>query len=395
MNLTDRPIFILTPWYGTASHFVDGYVKATASPNVAAIAWNNGVDDATLAALSAVQGLHIDGSGRNEGFAGGNAAAFALLPDEVHDDAIVLFLNNDITAPSAEWLERVRADVRHDGLYGPSLQQQLILGRWMPYLEGWCIAATMRTWRRLGGQRAWAADIYLKPYWEDNDLCFRALAKHGMALVQTAWPVQHIGGGTSGNLATWGEVLEANRATFVNRVRQVLPEPAPITEAHRRYLIAAHTPSDIQHHLGFLYSIATGVVVELGTRGGNSTRALLAGVERHGGHVTSIDIADCGDLFEDLRWTFVQGSSLDPAIADRFDAIDVLFVDTDHTFEQCAAELDLWGSKVREGGWIVGHDPETFPGVRAAFEAYAAAHGEALTIVTPCHGLAIIRKGVK
>lgn len=57
-----------------------------------------------------------------------------------------------------------------------------------------------------------------------------------------------------------------------------------------RYQHYYMTESDIQHHLGLLFSLAKGNVLELGTRSGVSTAALLAGVERNGGFVYSVDI---------------------------------------------------------------------------------------------------------
>lgn len=53
------------------------------------------------------------------------------------------------------------------------------------------------------------------------------------------------------------------------------------------------TPSDINEHLELLYSLAAETnaqkIVELGTRGGNSTCALVIGAAETGGHVTSVD----------------------------------------------------------------------------------------------------------
>mgnify|MGYP000157936475 FL=1 len=81
---------------------------------------------------------------------------------------------------------------------------------------------------------------------------------------------------------------------------------------YQRYLQHCATQSDIQHHLPLLYASAHGVVVELGTRTGVSTCALLAGVERRGGHVWSIDIDDCSQLYADHpQWTFKRGDSRD------------------------------------------------------------------------------------
>ena len=58
--------------------------------------------------------------------------------------------------------------------------------------------------------------------------------------------------------------------------------------------------SDIRDHLGTLFHEAVSarprLIVELGTRGGGSTRALLAAAEVTGAHVLSVDIEDCGTI---------------------------------------------------------------------------------------------------
>jgi predicted O-methyltransferase YrrM len=165
----------------------------------------------------------------------------------------------------------------------------------------------------------------------------------------------------------------------------------PFTTAKQAYLYHLGNPSDIRDHLPTLYSYARGVVVELGTRGGVSTAALLAGVERRGGTVTSIDVEDCSQHFAGHpMWNFVQGNSTDPGVAPTKRIIDVLFIDTEHTDAQLSAELKLWAPLVKPGGVIICHDTETFPGVRAALDRYCKAQGWQPTYVLPCHGLGIV-----
>lgn len=177
------------------------------------------------------------------------------------------------------------------------------------------------------------------------------------------------------------------------------------TEMYARYQQHYHTQSDIQHHLGLLFSLARGNVLELGTRGGVSTCALLAGVEQHGGHVYSIDIEDCSvSLPPHPQWTFIQGDSTDVQLCARlanslmstveYDdyAINLLLIDTFHAYEQTQAELALWGPYVAPGGSICLHDIETFPGVRRAAREFAEAQGWPITYILPCHGMAVIER---
>jgi predicted O-methyltransferase YrrM len=168
-----------------------------------------------------------------------------------------------------------------------------------------------------------------------------------------------------------------------------------MTDTFQRYQQHYATQSDIQHHLGLLFSLAKGNVLELGTRGGVSTAALLAGVERNGGHVWSVDLDDCSQVAAGHPlWTFMQGSSTDLALYESFGAttFDLLLIDTEHTYEQAKAELALWDDRIAPGGHICMHDPETFPGVRRAAQEFATAHGWPITFVLPCHGMAVIRR---
>ncbi len=189
---------------------------------------DNGSDKETAEALASLppeRGKVI----RNEtniGFAAANNQGYAHASGD-----IIVFLNSDIAGDPA-WLKLVSDDVRDGALYGPSVQRQLVYGLWLPYIEGWCVAATRKTWDRLhtfdgpasfhtnsqGGP--WDYIAYPGPYWEDNDLCFRAVDQ-GINLVMTGWPIQHKGGRSAGPLVAHGATFEANRATFAERVRPV------------------------------------------------------------------------------------------------------------------------------------------------------------------------------
>ena len=168
------------------------------------------------------------------------------------------------------------------------------------------------------------------------------------------------------------------------------------TDTFARYQQHLATQSDIQHHLPLLFSLAHGNVLELGTRGGVSTAALLAGVEKAGGRVYSIDIEDCSSVaLGHPLWTFIQGSSTDPDLTAQKtgnEPFNLILIDTFHAYEQAQAELALWGPHVTPGGVICMHDTETFPGVRRAAQEFADAHGWPITFVLPCHGMAVIRR---
>lgn len=220
-------ISIVTPFLNGLSLLPD-YIAATLGAELILV--DNGSDQETADALQELpddRGVVI----RNEtnlGFAAANNQGYAKATGDV-----IIFLNSDV-AGDPSWLGLVADDVQGGALYGPSIQQQLVHGLWLPYIEGWCVAATRATWERvrlweipphktyptyqLAGP--WDAESYPGPYWEDNDLCFRAL-EQGIALTHTAWPIQHKGGRTAGAIVKHGQTFEQNRATFVKRVAPV------------------------------------------------------------------------------------------------------------------------------------------------------------------------------
>ncbi len=397
-------ISAVTCWSGATGDLLGDYFSAVQGAEVVTV--NNAASPDTTHMLDQMHeqigGRHIKNA-TNLGFAAGNNQGYAAAGGDV-----IIFLNSDI-AGDARFLRAVAADVRPGALYGPSLNQQLVAGRWLPYVEGWCIAATRATWEKIRTLRTdpnthwpptmlggpWRADLFEGVYWEDNYLCLEAL-QAGLSLIQTAWPVAHKGGRTAGPIAAHGASYEANRRTFTERVIAALDmgvkREAGDTPTYLRYMQHVYTQSDIQHHLPLLYSLARGNVVELGTRSGVSTAALLAGVEAHGGRVTSIDVVDCSKLFDvGDRWEFIQSDSRNPELPERIGApIDLLLIDTEHQISVTEAELALWAPHVKPGGTILLHDPETFPGVRRAVEDFCKARGWPVTFVLPCHGMAVI-----
>lgn len=177
------------------------------------------------------------------------------------------------------------------------------------------------------------------------------------------------------------------------------------------------TPSDIFEHLEYMHDLVVEhnaqTVVELGVRSGNSTAALLAAVERTGGHLWSVDVClipqtnyvlfaraagvtNRGD--EGALWTFIIGNDLE--VAHRLpERIDVLFIDTSHTFAQTLAELRLYGPRADV---VLLHDtmlerPDASPPsdpsfpVRAAVDVYLDESGRSFTNFEHCYGLGVIR----
>lgn len=212
-------ISIVTPFLNGLDLLPD-FEQATMGAELILI--DNGSDQETahaLASLPTERGVVI----RNEtnlGFAAANNQGYARASGD-----IIVFLNSDV-AGDPSWLKLVADDVKDGALYGPSVQRQLVYGIWMPYIEGWCIAATHATWHSLHFHKPechfgpWDNEAYPGPYWEDNDMCFRALEQN-ISLIPTAWPIQHKGGRSTGPLVKHGDTFERNRATFAARVKPV------------------------------------------------------------------------------------------------------------------------------------------------------------------------------
>jgi predicted O-methyltransferase YrrM len=153
------------------------------------------------------------------------------------------------------------------------------------------------------------------------------------------------------------------------RWRASSPHPV-LAEALGRWTDA---PSDIHDHLGTLFAEAVGaaprLIVELGTRGAVSTRALLAAAEVTGAVVLSVDIADCSqlDMAERFRarWNFALADDIAFAGA-PFEAFcaarglppraEVIFIDTAHTYEHTREELAHWLPRLAPGGVMMFHD---------------------------------------
>lgn len=151
--------------------------------------------------------------------------------------------------------------------------------------------------------------------------------------------------------------------------------------------------TDMQDHLPTLRKYAKGNCMEIGVRNGASTTALLRGLEDNGGHLWSFDINDCQVYVGHPQWTFTQADSIGEKqlILDITPKeIDVLFVDGDHSYEGALSDLQTYGPRAKV---ILVHDcdcPITFPGVRRAFEEYAASIGKPAIVLPGSYGLGVI-----
>jgi hypothetical protein len=64
-------------------------------------------------------------------------------------------------------------------------------------------------------------------------------------------------------------------------------------------------------------------------------------------------------------------------------SLDFVFIDADHSYEGCKADIQAWRPKVRPGGLLCGHDyrhPTLHAGVTQAVDEYIAATGVELEL---------------
>lgn len=143
-------------------------------------------------------------------------------------------------------------------------------------------------------------------------------------------------------------------------------------------------------------------VVELGVFAGQSLRYLaetlhaqkkaakLWGIDLFGSYGNVQDLwaaakANCGPWLSTWQGTEVQlvrGNSLHTASLFPDEDLHLVWVDTEHTYDQVRRELPLWWPKVARGGVFAGHDyHHHHGGVVKAVDEFAKKNGLKLEIV--------------
>lgn len=147
------------------------------------------------------------------------------------------------------------------------------------------------------------------------------------------------------------------------------------------------------------YKVKT--ILELGVRRGFSTRALLLAAKDFGAHLWSIDkktpwppfIKEIREAKLDKYWTFIKGNDLK---VDWNQEVDLLFIDTVHTYNQLKAELTKYSGFAKT---IFIHDTKEkrFGNYRQALLDFLKNHPEfTYQELETKHGLArLIRKNLK
>lgn len=137
-------------------------------------------------------------------------------------------------------------------------------------------------------------------------------------------------------------------------------------------------PTDIHEHLQTLYMLNIELnlknVLELGTRTGESTIALLLATKELEGTMTSVDVDECHEAKSKVKkfslekyWNFIQSDDL---TLNWETPIDHLFIDTSHEYDHTLAELKKFEPLVRKGGIITFHDITSSPPVLNAINDF-------------------------
>jgi predicted O-methyltransferase YrrM len=203
--------------------------------------------------------------------------------------------------------------------------------------------------------------------------------------VVDAWPVEHTFRPRATRYGAEKARCDMDRfladAGITDFSQQVLREYRRVYDRRAAYLEAFPAPAEAVAHgadtdaaedLALLWAVAAlvqpAVTVELGTRGGVSTRALVHAAREWDGRVITADPVDCRHCLGALPCEFVQASGEE--LFGAWDGpVDLLFFDTDpHSYRQTRRWLDTWVKTwLADGGVAVFHDVvATRPQIRVA-----------------------------
>jgi predicted O-methyltransferase YrrM len=135
-------------------------------------------------------------------------------------------------------------------------------------------------------------------------------------------------------------------------------------------IFGANNDSDISEHLTTLYGICLAKmpssILELGTRGGESTRVLAAFCEKFQRVGKSIDLVSQPEWLSTKKWKHFAGDDITIGkvltIEKRwpdgeiFDSLDLIFLDSSHEYEHTLEELKIYWPLISSEGVLILHD---------------------------------------
>jgi predicted O-methyltransferase YrrM len=168
---------------------------------------------------------------------------------------------------------------------------------------------------------------------------------------------------------------------------------------------------DIRDHIYTIYWLArisssNGIIVEIGVRGGDSTRALMAAANDCNAKLYSIDIEGCHDAVKinteklGLKmmdgWNFIQSDSVEAAKQWNGRPVNFLFIDSCHLYPETLYELNAWFPYMADRSIMAGHDyflpDKPRDGVGRSVREFFHAHSDRYDLETRrnCCGLFIL-----
>ena len=136
--------------------------------------------------------------------------------------------------------------------------------------------------------------------------------------------------------------------------------------------------TDISDHLNLIFNTTINaeprLIVELGTRGGDSTKSLLAAAAYCDSTVLSIDIEVCSNYVSSKYWYFIKDDDISFAKKGFLDwckeksmrpEADIVFIDTSHLYEHTKKEIESWSKFLSKEGFLIFHDTNMGKGAYA------------------------------
>lgn len=130
----------------------------------------------------------------------------------------------------------------------------------------------------------------------------------------------------------------------------------------QEYILACNIISDINEHVPIIkdYAEECESIIEFGVRTGVSTRALLTTDKK----IRSYDIVEDPGVRHLFNLAKYIGKDVEYIIADTLkievDPVDMIFIDTEHTYNQLSQELRLHGNKAKK--YLMFHDTVSYSG---------------------------------
>ena len=165
------------------------------------------------------------------------------------------------------------------------------------------------------------------------------------------------------------------------------------------YNFACTNRSDINEHIPVLteYANECNHITEFGTRTGVSTWAWIGSkaktircfdIDKEVDKILKMHKEALKKLDKDFTFTCVS------TIADKLDIepTDLLFIDTDHTYEQCSKELKMHAHKVRK--YLIFHDTNLFKDLNKAISEFLEDNKEwkIKEVLTNNNGLTVLER---